>query len=223
VNTEVASGVALSVTVEPFAKLWVHETLQFKPAGALVTLPPPPPAIVNVIAFASSKSPLTDFAESMVTTQVGTRPEQPPPVHPLKMEPPAAVAVSVTVPTLKLFTQVAPQLIPDGALVMLPCPLPLAPAVRVTVSVWLVLAKSAVTLVKALMVTTHVPVPEHPPPLQPAPPVNVEFGPGVAVKVTTAPCAKNDEQVAPQEIPDGLLVTVPVPVPVTPPVLETSS
>jgi hypothetical protein len=65
-------------------------------------------------------------------------------------------------------------------------------------------------VVAALSVTVHVPVPEHPPPFQP---VKVEPAAGVAVKVTAVPLANAAEQVAPQEIPAGLLVTVPAPVP----------
>jgi len=56
----------------------------------------------------------------------------------------------------------------------------------------------------------HVPVPAQLPPLQP---VNVEPAAGVAVKVTAVPLANVAEQVAPQEIPAGLLVIVPFPVP----------
>jgi hypothetical protein len=67
-----------------------------------------------------------------------------------------------------------------------------------------------VTVVAAPSVTVQVPVPEHPPPLQP---VKVEPPAGVAVKVTALPLANAAEHVVPQEIPAGLLVTVPVPVP----------
>ena len=62
----------------------------------------------------------------------------------------------------------------------------------------------------ALSVTVQVPVPEQPPPLQP---VKVEPAAGVAVKVAAVPLANAAEHVAPHEIPAGLLVTVPVPVP----------
>ena len=61
------------------------------------------------------------------------------------------------------------------------------------------------------MVTLQAPVPLQAP-LQPA---KVEPEAGVAVKPTTVPLAKLAEQVAPQEIPAGELVTVPVPVPVS--------
>ncbi len=55
----------------------------------------------------------------------------------------------------------------------------------------------------------QVPVPEHAP-LQPA---NVEPARGEADRVTLVPELKLDEQVLPQLIPVGLLVTVPLPVP----------
>src|SRR3989475_13212295 len=68
----------------------------------------------------------------------------------------------------------------------------------------------AVTVVPAETVTTHVPVPEQPPPLQP---VKAEPAAGVAVNVTTVPLVKLAEHVAPQLIPAGALGTVPLPVP----------
>src|SRR2546428_7691795 len=49
-----------------------------------------------------------------------------------------------------------------------------------------------------------------PPPLQP---VKVEPAAGAAVKVTAVPLANATEHVAPQEMPAGALVTVPVPAP----------
>ena len=62
------------------------------------------------------------------------------------------------------------------------------------------------TVVAALRVTMQVPVPEQPPPLQP---VKVEPAAGVAVRVTVVPLAKLAEQVAPQVMPAGALVTEP--------------
>jgi hypothetical protein len=56
----------------------------------------------------------------------------------------------------------------------------------------------------------QVPVPLQPPPLQP---LNVEPAAGVAVKVTAVPLANAAEQVLPQEMPVGALVTVPLPAP----------
>ena len=80
----------------------------------------------------------------------------------------------------------------------------------VTVKVTGVAVKVAVTEVGALTVTAQVPVPEQPPPLQPA---KVEPAAGAAVRVTAVAGVKDCEQLAPQLIPAGVLVTVPVPVP----------
>src|SRR5262249_49899058 len=59
------------------------------------------------------------------------------------------------------------------------------------------------------MTTLQAPVPEQAPP-QPA---KVEFAPALAVSDTLVPCANCAEQVEPQSIPPGLLVTVPDPLP----------
>jgi hypothetical protein len=55
-----------------------------------------------------------------------------------------------------------------------------------------------------------VPIPEQPLPLQPA---KVSPVAALPVRVTELPFAKSAEQVAPQLIPAGLEVTVPVPFP----------
>ena len=60
------------------------------------------------------------------------------------------------------------------------------------------------------MMKLHVPVPAQTPPLQPA---KNDPGVGAAVRVTAAPVPKMTEQVAPQLIPAGELLTVPDPVP----------
>src|SRR2546426_1092899 len=65
--------------------------------------------------------------------------------------------------------------------------------------------------VAALSVRVQGPVREQPLPLQP---VKMEPAAGAAVKVTAVPLANAAEHAAPQEIPAGLLVIVPVPVPV---------
>src|SRR5437016_2584324 len=176
------------------------------PAGLLVTVPAPAPALETVSTRAGVKVAVTVVAAESVTTQVPA-PEQPPPLQPVKVEPAAGVAVSVTaVPLVKLAEQVAPQVIPAGALVTVPLPVPAGVTVRVKVCS----VKVAVTVVAPETVTTHVPVPEHPPPLQP---VKVEPAAGVAVSVTAVPLVKLAEQVTPQLIPTGALVTVPLPVP----------
>ena len=53
-------------------------------------------------------------------------------------------------------------------------------------------------------------MPEQPPPDQPP---NVEPAAGLAVSVTIVPSSNDAEQVEPQSIPAGLLVTVPLPPP----------
>ncbi len=72
-------------------------------------------------------------------------------------------------------------------------------------------SKSAVTVVPAVSVVTQGPVPVQPPPVQP---VKVEPVAGVAVRVTAVPSGNVAEQVVPQSIPPGELLTVPAPVPV---------
>src|SRR6185436_669222 len=96
---------------------------------------------------------------------------------------------------------------PDGDDVTVPVP---APAL-VTVSVCVVaeLLKVAVTVRAAVIDTVHVPVPVQPP-LQPP---NVDPLAADAVSVTDAPLVKLALQVAPQLMPDGDDVTVPLPVP----------
>jgi hypothetical protein len=67
----------------------------------------------------------------------------------------------------------------------------------------------AVTVTALFPSTVHGPVPEHVP-LQPA---KVEPGAGVAVSVTRVPPGYVPLQALPQLIPEGLLVTVPLPLP----------
>ena len=69
--------------------------------------------------------------------------------------------------------------------------------------------KVAVTAVAPLTVTVHPPAPEQAP-LQLA---KTEPAAGAAVRVTAVSGVKECEQLAPQLIPAGVLVTVPVPVP----------
>jgi len=118
------------------------------------------------------------------------------------------VAIKVTcVPVLKSAVHVGPQLIPAGLLVMTPPPVPAG----VTLRGYAPATPPNVAVTDALLVkvTTQVEVP-----LQaPDHPVNVEPAAGAAVSVTTVPLLNPALHVAPQLIPDGLLVTTPVPVP----------
>src|SRR5437773_6450261 len=154
------------------------------PAGALVTVPLPAPALLTVsVKDCRAKVAVTVCAAFTVTVQVAV-PEQPPPLQPAKVEPATGAAVKVTeVPLANAAAQVAPHATPAGALVTLPVP---APALlTVSVKVWI--ANVAVTEVAALIVTVQVPEPAQSPPLQ--------SGEG------------------PQAGPAGALVTLPVPAP----------
>src|SRR3989442_13441437 len=71
--------------------------------------------------------------------------------------------------------------------------------------------KVAVTDWAAFIVTTQIPVPLHPAPLQP---LNTDPLAGTADNVTDVPMTNDALHVAPQLIPAGLLVTVPPPLPV---------
>src|SRR6266704_739182 len=204
-KVEPAAGAAVSVTAVPLVKLAVQVAPQVMPAGALVTAPLPVPALLTVSVKVGVKVAVTVVAAETVTTH-DPLPAQPPPLQPLKVEPAAGAAVSVTaVPLVKLAAQVAPQVMPAGLLVTLPAPAPALETVSVKVGV-----KVAVTVVAAETVTTHDPVPEQPPPLQP---LKVEPAAGAAVSVTAVPLVKLAAQVAPQVMPAGELVTVPLPVP----------
>ena len=68
----------------------------------------------------------------------------------------------------------------------------------------------AVTDLLEFMVTVQAPVPEQ----APDQPVKVETASATAVRVTDRPSLKDTEQVLPQLMPAGELVTVPEPVPV---------
>jgi hypothetical protein len=181
--------------------------------GVVVTveeLPCPIPIVTGLLALL--KVAVTAVAAVNVTTQVPV-PVQPPPLHPANVEPSAAAAVSVTaVPLAKFAAQVVGQLIPAGALVTVPVPLPASATVNANV---LPVLNVAVTVATALndivqvggLVCGLAGVQLL---LKPA---NEDPSPAVAVNVTSVPVGKPAEHVLGQVILAGLLVTVPVPVP----------
>jgi hypothetical protein len=208
VKVEPAFGVAVSVTTVPIVTVVEQVVPQLMPAGELVTVPVPVPALVTVsVKDACMKVAVTDVAAVTVTAQVPVPVGQPPPLQPVKMDPAAGAAVRVTtVPVVTVVEQVVPQLIPAGELVTVPVP---APAL-VTVSAKDACMKVAVTVVAAFTVTVQeVAVPLQPP-LQP---LKTDPAAGAAVKVTAVPFVYDPEHVVPQLMPAGLLVTVPVPAP----------
>src|SRR5213592_4212631 len=127
-----AVGVAVKVTAVPLANGAEHVAPQATPAGLLVTVPAPAPALVTVrVKDCTANVAVTEVAAFTVTMQVPV-PEQRPPLRPVKVELASGVAVKVTaVPLANGAEHVAPQAIPAGLLATVPAP---APAL-VTVSV----------------------------------------------------------------------------------------
>jgi hypothetical protein len=209
-NDEFVTGVSVSVTWVPTLKAALHVVGQLIPAGLLDTVPAPVPARVTVSigAFALNVA-VTCSLELSVTVHVVLVPLQPPPDQPSKDELAAGVSVSVTwVPTLKLALHVGAQLIPAGLLETVPTPVPAKRTFK-TGGAW-ALSKVAVTCSLALSFTVQVAsVPVQPP----AHPTKVEPSAAAAVRVTAVPGPKLALHVCPQLIPDGLLLTLPLPVP----------
>src|SRR5437870_1229512 len=205
-----AAGAGVRVTTVPVVRAVEQVAPQEIPADELVTVPLPVPDLVTVRGKEDddcTNAAVTEVAAFIVTLQVPV-PVQPPPLQPVKVAPAAGVAVRLTtVPVVKAVEQVAPQEIPAGALVTVPTPAP--DLVTLSGKEDDDCTKAAVTDVAAFIVTLQVPVPVQPPPLQP---VKVAPAAGVAVRLTTVPVVKAVEQVAPQAIPAGALVTVPTPV-----------
>ena len=173
-----AAGVAVKLTMVLLVNEVEQIPPQSMPAGELVTVPLPVPALVTVSENDGSENvAVTDRAALIATVQVDAVPVQLP-VQPPKIEPPDAAAVSVTeVPLVYEAEHVVPQLTPTGELVTVPLPLPDLVTVRPNVGA----VKVAVTDVAVLTVTVQAPVPVQPPPLQPA---NVDPEAAAAVNVT---------------------------------------
>lgn len=206
VNMEPASATAVSVMMLFGVKGALQVAPQLMPAGVLVTVPPPVPALVTVIWGGGPNSAVTLEALFIVTLQA------PMPVHaplqPTKVDRPEGVAVSMTVEAAgKSALHVAPQLMPAGELVTEPVPEPTTETPSVTGGIGV---KVAVTDWGPVIVTRQGPLAAVHAPLQP---LKSEPGLGVAVSVTVVSCVKKPLQEVPQVIPAGALVTVPAPGP----------
>jgi hypothetical protein len=141
------------------------------PPGTVFTvgeLPGPTEMITGV--FPLLNVAVTVTAAVTVTTHVPV-PEHPPPVQPANVEPSDAVAVNVTAVPLAKFAEhvVVGQLMPAGALVTAPLPVPIS----LTVSAIPLLLKFAVADSFAVIVNVQVPVPSQ---ISPPHPANVEPG-----------------------------------------------
>jgi hypothetical protein len=205
-------GVSVSVTCDPLAKFDMHVLGHNIPAGLLDTVPLPVPALVTVSGKVAPEAnvAVTDSAAVMFATQLAV-PEQPAPLHPVNVLPLLTVAVRNTcdpVVKLALHPVVEPvvQLMPAGLLVTFPDPVPFTVIVRRDVGL-----NVAVIVAAAFIVSVQGAIPAHPKLLKPA---NTEAPVAVAVSVTCVPAGKLAEHVDGQLIPAGLLITVPVPVPI---------
>jgi hypothetical protein len=107
---------------------------------------------------------------------------------------------------MNVVEQSLPQLMPAGEEVTVPLPGP----VLLTVRLYWITSKSAVTDLVAFMVTVQSPVPVH----APDQPMKVDVPPGVAVRMITVPIVKLPEHTLPQSMPAGEDVTVPLPSPI---------
>jgi hypothetical protein len=211
VNVEPAAGVSVSTTCVPDLKPAVQVFPQLIPEGLLITDPWPVPlrATVNMDSGVGLKVAVTCVFWLMVTVQVSLFPLHPPPDHPVSIQSAPGVAVSTTwVPGLKGIEQVwsldgnSPQSIPVGLLVTVPSPVVVTAKTgnRLKVATADVLPESAIIqLLSPLQAPLH--------------PVNMELLLGVAASMTDVPTLKLAWQAGWQSIPDGVLLTVPVPVP----------
>ncbi len=181
VNVEPATGVAVSVTTVPWPTTSLQSAPHEMPAGDDVTVPVPVPASIAVSVYVLSVNVAVTLIAAVIETVQVPVPVQPPPDQPVNVEPEPAAAVSVTeVPLVYGSVQSAPQLMPAGDEVTVPAPVP----ALVTLSANGASAKSAVTVVAAVSVTTHEPVPVQPPPVQP---LKIEPPAGVADSVIIVP------------------------------------
>jgi hypothetical protein len=96
------------------------------PVGLDVTVPLPVPALATVSnGVVSVKVAVTVLAVVIETVHVALVPVQPPPDQLVKVDPVAGVAVSTTLSlAANNAEQVVPQLMPAGAEVTLPVPVP---------------------------------------------------------------------------------------------------
>lgn len=156
------------------------------------------------MTWSKSKSASTDCGWLMLIEHTPV-PEHAP-VQPVNTEPGVATGVKVTVEFWKkLKAHWGSQLIPLGLLVTVPEPPP--PTVTFNGCNE---PKFAPTVWGEFTITVHGPTPAQPDEFQPT---NPEPESGFAVRVTEVPLLKLKTHVAPQSMPGGVLVILPVPLP----------
>jgi hypothetical protein len=158
-------------------------------------------------AAVALKVAVTVVAAFKEMVQVALVPLQPPD-HSANLEPELAAAVSLTdVPGVNFAAHVLPQLTPEGLLVTVPAPVPALFTVSWTGAVEVKVAVTVVAAFKEMVQVALVPL--HPPDH----PANLEPDLAAAVSLTDVPGVNFAAHVLPQLTPEGLLVTVPAPVP----------
>ena len=181
---------------------------------------PVPPVLTNKLKPPPEeelKMAVTNWAADMVTVQEPNPGHPGNPFQPANVAPPLGAAVSVTEVLAGKFelqkVPPFPQLIPAGALVILPTPLPPKPTVKLNpppddVKLAFTFSDAAIVTLQTVEVLVQAPVQ----------PVKVDPPLGAAVKVTIVFGAYATAQVVPplpQLMPAGLLRTFPVPATVT--------
>src|SRR6202789_2434378 len=208
-NLEPELAAAVSLTDVPGANFAAHVLPQLTPEGLLVTVPAPVPALFTVswTGAVEVKVAVTVVAAFKEMVQVALVPLHPPD-HPANLDPDLAAAVSLTdVPGVNFAAHVLPQLTPEGLLVTVPAPVPALFTVSWTGAVELKVAVTVVAAFKEMVQVALVPL--HPPDH----PANLEPDLAAAVSLTDVPGVNFAAHVLPQLTPEGLLVTVPAPVP----------
>jgi hypothetical protein len=126
-NTEPVAGVAVRTTTCAAGNAAAHVGPQLIPAGLLVIVPPPAPALFTVSVLGAVEE---NVAVQLCPTDMVTLPsvQSASPVHPAKMDPAFGVAVkSTTCPAVNASLQSVPQSMPAGLLVTVPLPFPVLP------------------------------------------------------------------------------------------------
>jgi len=176
---------------------------------------------------ATGGAPIPNSAKKFADTLVlafGVTVQLPIPLHappqPANSQPLAGEAVRVTcVPAAKLALQVEPQSIPAGAHVTAPPELPITDTERACDAFCVNIANTFGGAFGGPMVSVQEPVPLHgggsiEADIEPHP-EKVQPLAGVAVRVTCVPEANVAVQVVGQSMPEGELITVPLPVSLT--------
>jgi hypothetical protein len=110
----------------------LQSTPQLIPAGLLVTVPVPVPALTTLRVYEFKLNMAVTVVAAVIVTVQPPVPEQPPPVHPANVELTAGEAVRLTiVPWENPSVQSTPQLMPTGLLATVPVPKPAFATVRV--------------------------------------------------------------------------------------------